>query len=62
PVPFCLSLVRAGELLYGEGEVPPTRGWVSPTYGVKEPALSLAVEARSADSVQFITEFIFPPP
>ncbi len=38
----------------------PIRGWVSPTYGVKMPALSLAVEIRSADDVQFISEFLFP--
>jgi hypothetical protein len=37
------------------------RGWSSPTYGVKVPALSLAVETRSANDVQFTSEFIFPP-
>jgi len=36
------------------------RGWVSPTYGVKVPALSLAVEVESAFAVQFTSEFNFP--
>jgi hypothetical protein len=54
------SLVRAGELLGGTGEPDPIRGWVSPTYGVKLPALSLAVETKSSNEVQFISEFIFP--
>jgi hypothetical protein len=36
------------------------RGWVSPTYGVKVPALSLAIESKSANDVQFTSEFVFP--
>ena len=55
-----VSLVRAGENLYGSTAADPIRGWTSPTYGVKVPALSLAVEIRSADAVQFVSEFIFP--
>ena len=51
------SLARAGELLYGNVDVPPTRGWYSPTYGVKLPALSLALEVIATDAVQFTTEF-----
>ena len=51
------SLVRAGKLLYGNAEIPPTRGWYSPTYGVKIPALSLALEMTASNAVQFITEF-----
>ena len=38
-----IQLVRAGELVYGEGAPSPVSGWVSPTYGYKIPALSLAV-------------------
>ncbi len=56
-----LSLVRAGELLYGSGDVPPTRGWYSPTYGIKNPALSLALEVTAQDAVQFTTEFNLQP-
>lgn len=55
------SLARAGELLYGNAEIPPTRGWYSPTYGVKIPALSLALEVTAADAVQFVTEFNLQP-
>jgi Heparinase II/III-like protein len=55
-----VTLVRAGEALYGSNSTDPARGWISPTYGVKIPALSLAVEVVSADDVQFISEFAFP--
>ncbi|MFH1907443.1 MAG: heparinase II/III family protein [Chloroflexota bacterium] len=54
-----ISLARCGELIYGEGPVLPIRGWVSPTYGVKIPALSFAVEATSAETVKFTSEFTF---
>jgi hypothetical protein len=55
-----LSIVRAGEVIYGTRDVLPFEGWVSPTYGVKEPALSLAFEVQSDHTLQFTTEFIFP--
>jgi hypothetical protein len=55
-----LSLVRAGEYLHGSGGPDPVRGWVSPTYGLKLPALSLAVEVKSPLPLTFTTEFIFP--
>jgi hypothetical protein len=55
-----VSLVRAGEVVYGERDVRPYEGWVSPTYGVKVPALSLAFEVTSLWNVTFITEFVFP--
>ena len=55
-----LSIVRAGKFLHGNAETAPTRGWYSPTYGVKVPALSLALEVTASDEVQFITEFLFP--
>jgi hypothetical protein len=63
-----ISLVRAGELIYESQtsevlrtlEVSATHGWVSPTYSVKIPALSLAVEVQSADSIKFTSEFTFP--
>ncbi|GAB4520687.1 MAG: alginate lyase family protein [Anaerolineales bacterium] len=51
-----LSLVRAGELLYGEAPADPVRGWFSPTYGVKIPALSLAIHVESAPPLHFTTE------
>lgn len=55
-----LTLVRAGEYLYGSGAPDPVRGWVSPTYGVREPALSLAIEVESNADVTFVTNFILP--
>ena len=36
-----LTIVRAGKVFMGPGRTNPTWGWVSPTYGVKDPALSL---------------------
>ena len=54
-----VMLVRAGETVYGSGDTDPVRGWASPTYGVKVPALSLAVEIRAANDVQFLSEFNF---
>lgn len=55
-----ISLVRAGEILHGSAASDPVRGWVSPTYGIKNPALSLAIETESVIEVKFVTEFIFP--
>jgi hypothetical protein len=49
------SLARAGD-------PDPLRGWFSPTYSVKLPALSLAVEVQSAGNVDFVSEFIFSEP
>lgn len=54
------TLVRAGEHVHGSGTPDPVRGWVSPTYGVKTPALSLACEVQSAQGVTFLTTFAFP--
>jgi hypothetical protein len=55
-----LSLVRAGDLVYGTRDVQPFEGWVSPTYEEKTPALSLAIETQDVSNVQFLSEFIFP--
>ncbi|MBN1305068.1 MAG: alginate lyase family protein [Anaerolineales bacterium] len=55
-----LSVVRGGEYVYGSGEPDPVRGWISPTYGVRLPALSLAVEVASTAMVKFTSEFRFP--
>ncbi len=63
-----VDLVRAGEVVHASApgdHISPLevaiRGWVSPTYGIKVPALSLAVETKSANDVQFVSEFVFPP-
>jgi len=55
-----LTLVRAGELIHGAGRVLPFEGWVAPTYGVKLPALSFALETAASESVLFASEFAFP--
>ena len=64
---YQISLFRAGEPVYSSGTGQPEpqsattiRGWTSPTYGVKVPALSLAIETKSATDVQFTSEFVFP--
>jgi hypothetical protein len=55
-----ISIARAGEQLIGDEAVPPTRGWVSPTYGVKIPALSLAVTVTGGLPLTLVTAFTFP--
>ena len=62
-----VSLIRAGETVYASLPDWPAsqaemmiRGWASPTYGVKIPALSLAIETKSANDVQFSSQFVFP--
>jgi hypothetical protein len=58
--PYSASLVRAGEVLHGSSAPDPMRGWASPTYAHKVPALSLAIEVQSTENVKFTSEFIFP--
>jgi hypothetical protein len=54
------SLARAGELLHGSGEVEPTRGWFSPTYAHKTPALSFVIKAEAPSPINLITTWEFP--
>ena len=58
---YRIALIRAGELIYGQGQALPFEGWLSSTYGQKVPALSLAVEVTSSQSTSFLSEFNFPP-
>ena len=55
-----ISLVRAGEVLSGQAQASPIEGWISPTYGQKNPALSCALTVTSQNDVKFSTHFIFP--
>jgi hypothetical protein len=55
-----VTLIRAGKVLRGEGQAQAYEGWMSPTYGHKLPALSLAVEAAASHVFSFITEFSLP--
>ena len=48
--PQQLSLIRAGVSLLGEA-ADEIRGWVSPTYGIKTPALSLALSWQTDTSL-----------
>jgi hypothetical protein len=43
------------------GNPDPLRGWFSPTYSVKVPALSLSIEAKATGNIGFVSEFIFSP-
>jgi hypothetical protein len=54
------SLARAGENLLGDASVEPHRGWVSPTYAHKVPALSLAVYASTAKPLTLTTRIELP--
>jgi hypothetical protein len=53
-------MARAGELIYGGGLVQPTWGWVSPTYGLKVPALSVRFTAAGPLPIRFITKITLP--
>jgi hypothetical protein len=53
-------LARAGKCLHGQAEPLPIDGWYSPTYEVKNPALSLSLTLEIPSSGGFSTEFIFP--
>ena len=55
-----IQLIRSGELIHGGGAASPVSGWISPTYGYKIPALSLAVEIESGLPIKFSSEWDFP--
>ena len=54
-----VQVVRAGELLEGEGSVSPTWGWNSPRYGDKIPALAVRCSVNSQLPVKFSSRWIF---
>jgi hypothetical protein len=53
-------LVRAGELVAGEGEADPILGWYSPSYDLKLPALSLLVELNANPPIRFRSTWTLP--
>ena len=57
--PLQVQVVRAGELLEGEGSVSPTWGWNSPRYGDKIPALAVRCSVKSQLPVIFTSRWIF---
>ncbi len=54
------SIIRAGEVLYGEMPAHPTLGWTSPTYGVKIPALSFSISVEDSLPISLSSEWVFP--
>ncbi|MHC1740740.1 MAG: alginate lyase family protein [Anaerolineaceae bacterium] len=52
-----VGLIRAGETLLGS-ETNPIRGWVSPTYLVKKPALSFSVTFQVLKALEIKTQLI----
>lgn len=57
--PLQVQVVRAGELLEGEGSVSPTWGWNSPRYGDKIPALAVRCSVISQLPVKFTSHWKF---
>jgi hypothetical protein len=57
--PIKHQVVRAGELLSGEGSLSPPWGWTSPTYGVKIPALSISISVERLLPIHLESEWIF---
>jgi hypothetical protein len=55
-----IQLVRAGQLVYGSGQVSPIWGWISPTYNLKVPALSFAAYQTGQLPLSFTSRWIFP--
>jgi hypothetical protein len=55
-----IQLARAGELIYGAGEVSPVAGWASPTYDHKVPALAFSIRQKGRLPVRFSSDWIFP--
>jgi hypothetical protein len=58
--PLNLTIARAGERIYGSGEVLPINGWISPTYGVKEPALAYILEVSHSLPIELKSTWTFP--
>lgn len=54
------QLVRAGALLHGSGEISPISGWVSPTYGVKVPALGFVFQITQPLPIKLKSTWILP--
>ena len=54
------QLIRAGESLFGPPSPTPLFGWVSPTYHLRLPALSLRLSLTAIAPVRFTTWFLIP--
>jgi hypothetical protein len=58
--PIEIRIYRAGEAIYGTDNGDEIKGWISPTYGYKVPALSLEVQIDSRLPIRFSTEWQLP--
>lgn len=54
--PVKANLFQAGQCLWGEAQAKPYWGWYSPTYGVRQPALSLAYRFCVTPPVKIVTQ------
>jgi hypothetical protein len=52
---LAISLVRAGDRVAGNADVDPVLGWVSHTYGEKQPALSLVADVKARPPILLTT-------
>lgn len=59
PTALQVQVIRAGELLEGDGLISPTWGWYSPLYGDKIPALALRCLLDSQLPVTITSRWIF---
>jgi len=54
------SVIRAGKVLTGNAEADPIMGWASPTYGLKEPALSFIIDCHAPPPLTMTTTWTLP--
>lgn len=59
-IPLQFSIFRAGKLVHGRAAPDPILGWVSPTYGVRLPALSFNVDISSTLPLSLTTIWTLP--
>ena len=55
-----LQLVRAGQVIAGPGKASPVLGWYSPTYNLKQPALSLRFFIEGVLPLSFSSDWFLP--
>jgi hypothetical protein len=53
-----LQMVRAGESILGPDAHAPLLGWVSPTYALRQPAISVLFSVTARAPLTFLSEFI----
>jgi len=55
-----VQLVRAGQVIAGPGKTSPVLGWYSPTYNLKQPALSLRFMIEGVLPLSFSSDWFLP--